>query len=119
MKDARLTARIFRRNPYYNYIITIRSTPMAKPKCPGSFERCLVNGRTAYASSGTRTKASGNVVYPTGGKGVAADQRVYIGLQADVTPNDGYYIKYSVCRKGSNGAWFGGNGANCPRQGKF
>ena len=119
MKDAQLMVTVYRRNPYYNYLLLIRSTDMAKPKCPGDFQSCLVNGRTTWSSSGSRAAQSAPAIYPAASTGVGANQRVYIGIQADKTPNDGYFIKYSICRKGSNGAWFGKNGAVCPIHAKF
>jgi len=116
-KDAQLTITVYRRSPSYNFLLFFRGTPKLRARCPGAFKKCLVNSMTTWSSSAYRTAVTPMATYPGVGVGNTEDEIVFVGVQADRTPNDGYYLMYQVCKQGGNGAWGKKNGALCPIHG--
>jgi len=119
---SRATLQVYRKSPNYNYVLILRTNAVSSAYCPGEFASCLVNNAEQWNSAGTRQKISPVSQYTNGG----GDSIAYVAIQADrmVSTNDGYFLKYSVCKPGTGKfdktkSWHGVNGAICPYAGKF
>jgi len=100
----RLKYRIMRHLPSYNFLVAISSTASAAPTCPGMFKSCLINNQKTWSTSAYKKKKSSWAYYPSLSKGTTRDEDVYVTIQAENTDvqTNGYWIDYSVCKKGTS-----------------
>jgi len=104
LKDYRLMFRIVRHLPTYNFLVAVSSSPIATPTCPGVLKSCLVNNRNRWNNNARKSKNSPYAYYPSSNSGNKVDEYVYITVQAENTAvqTNGYFIDYSVCKKGTS-----------------